>query len=354
MIAAQSREDAMLRVNCGRFGRLLAASALVALGAGMAAAAVGTAPADCTTGADGQGVARAAWLLQRDSIETLALTGLSAQPDEFGGGGAAEPAVVNPAATDVEGKKLGGALPVLASLVLPGAGEAMLGHKRGYAMMALDIFAWTQVAKYNSEGDDLTDEYYAFADAHYTDERLAAAYVAGGSDIDDFYRADIGTDYFPDFPPISTVDDLDNLPLYVTKEEDRREYYENLGKWDQFVFGWDDFIRPDDTALTPPGYTPSGDAKTDLEQPWVSANRESYRVMRDEANDAYESRDHWLYVNIGLRVFSVVQTAWLNGLLGGSDVAEGDTKLSVGGHDVRLIAQPTGLRRATVAAAVTF
>ena len=29
----------------------------------------------------------------------------------------------------------------------------------------------------------------------------------------------------------------ENIPLWVSIEDDRREYYENLGKWDQFVFG---------------------------------------------------------------------------------------------------------------------
>ena len=185
-----------------------------------------------------------------------------------------------PAAVEVDGGRKGSALPVLASLVLPGSGEAMLGHKRGYLMMALDIFAWTQVAKKHSDGGELRDKYYAFADEHYSDDLLLAAYVAGGSSVDGFYRDGIGTDYF-DFGAISTLADLENLPLYVTVEDDRREYYENLGKWDQFVFGWDDFIRPDDDALTPAGYAPTGDPKIDLQQPWVSENRETYRQMRD-------------------------------------------------------------------------
>ena len=59
-------------------------------------------------------------------------------------------------------------------------------------------------------------------------------------------------------------------------EEDRREYYENLGKWDQFVFGWDDFMRPDDYASLPGNedYAPTGDPEDRLREPWVSANRE--------------------------------------------------------------------------------
>lgn len=331
----------MMHATCEWTGRLLAATLLLALASGGARAATSTV-ASATSERE---TARAAWLLGRESLQTLALTGEPAQSDEFGGG-----AAMAPAAVDVDGGHRGGTLPVLASLVLPGSGEVMTGHKRGYLMMALDILAWTQVAKKQSDGNDLRDKYYAFADAHYSDDLLLAAYVAGGSAVDSFYRDGIGTEYF-DFGTISTLADLDNLPLYVTREEDRREYYENLGKWDQFVFGWDDFIRPDDY----PGYTPTGDPKIDLEQSWISENRETYRLMRAESNDAFKSRDRWLYVNIGLRIFSVVQTAWLEGLLGGGDDdASGDSRLSVAGHDVRLIAQPTGFKRATLAATVSF
>lgn len=330
----------MQRSNLARLGRGLAAAGLVVLLAGAAGAA--TAPVSSTE------TARAAWLLQRDATQTLALTGeLPAMADEFGGGAAS-------AATDFEGGKRGGALPVLASLVLPGAGEAMLGHKRGYVMMALDIFAWTRVAKYHGDGNDLRDDYYAFADAHYRDGLLAMAYIAGSPDIE---RGGVGSYYFPSYPTIADSTELDGaLPLYVTKEEDRREYYENLGKWDQFVFGWDDFMSPQSYATIPGNewYTPTGNAKIDLEQPWVSENREIYRLMRDASNDAFKSRDRWLYVNIGLRIFSVLQTAYFDGLLGGNGGGEGDDRVSLAGHEVKIIAQPTGLRRAVVAASVSF
>jgi hypothetical protein len=319
-----------------RLGRGLAMAGLVVLLAGTAAAA--TAPASATE------TARAAWLLQRDAAQTLALTGeLPAMADEFGGGGAAT------AATDFEGGKRGGALPVLASLVLPGAGEAMLGHKRGFVMMALDIFAWTRVAKYHGDGNDFRDEYYAFADAHYSDSDLVNAYNTNESNVD-WARRGVGLEYFDDINGINDVSELNELPLYVTVEEDRREYYENLGKWDQFVFGWDDFNSP----LDYPGYTPTGEVKIDLEQPWVSGNREAYRLMRDASNDAFKTRDRWLYVNIGLRIFSVLQTAYFDGLLGGNGGGEGDDRVSLGGHEVKIIAQPTGLRRAVVAASVSF
>ncbi|HPF70490.1 MAG TPA: hypothetical protein PLQ13_07460, partial [Candidatus Krumholzibacteria bacterium] len=223
--------------------------------------------------------------------------------------------------------------------------------KRGYLMMAVDIFAWTRVAKYHQDGKDLSDEYYAFADAHYSDAKLWKAYASGldpgDPDYNELYGE--GAYYFPTVPDMTGPEDLGNLPLYVTVEADRREYYENLGKWDQFIFGWDDYLNPRANADLY-GYTPdASNPISDLRQPWVSKNREIYRDMRAAANDAYQTRDRWLYVNIGLRVFSVLQTAWLNGLLGG-----GDDGMAVAGHRIDVAAVPQGPYSGRVQASVSF
>jgi hypothetical protein len=299
------------------------------------------------------GKTRAAWLLQHESLETMALAGFDFDQGEFetesDGGGALE---MESADEYSSGSSTG--LTMLASLVLPGSGEALMGYKRGYAMMVLDIFAWTQVAKYHSDGGEYRDEYYAFADAHYTDERLVEGYNSTSTDIE---RSGEGALYFPDIDNVSDVSELYKLNLYVSKEDDRREYYENLGKWDQFIFGWDDYRRASEPGLdaggnnqwSPADYEPTNTI-SDLRQPWVSRNRQIYREMRAESNDAFKSRDQWMYVNIGLRVFSILQVAYLQGLLGGG----GDNELAVAGHPVEIIAQPYGVTRGTVAARVSF
>jgi len=282
---------------------------------------------------------RAAWLLARAE-------GTSAWPGDTRDFQAdvATPAAT-PGAAEGGGKGPSAGLTVLASAILPGSGEALMGYKRGYLMMAVDIFAWTRVIKYDNDGHDLSDQYYAFADLHYTDERLVRGYTSAGDPNDP--RDGEGAIYFPEVGAINDVSELWKLPLYVTKEADRREYYENLGKWDQFIFGWDDYER---ASISHPeyGYEPTYTI-SDLRQPWVSRNREIYRDMRNAANDAYKKRDRWLYVNIGLRVFSVLQTAWLNGLLGGHD-----DQMAIMGHRVDVVATPQGRDSGTLAAAVSF
>ncbi len=298
-----------------------------------------------TSLAEFQGQTRASWLLQRGDFETRALTGLSFDQGEFSADDGLGSGALKVESEDEYVGGTGAGLTMLASAILPGSGEAIMGYKRGYLMMAVDIFAWTQVSKYHNDGEDLATAYYDFADEHYSDARLVEGYNPASSDLE---REGQGAIYFPDVGPITDESELVNLPLYVTVEDDRREYYENLGKWDQFIFGWDDYTR---ASVDHPehDYEPTMTI-SDLRQPWVSRNRETYRDMRAASNDAYKSRDRWMYVNIGMRVFSVLQVAYLQGLLGGGE----DNSMEVSGHKVELMAQPYGLTRGTLAAKVSF
>ena len=270
---------------------------------------------------------RAAWLLQRDSLETLALTGERFEQGEIGGGGAGTMTEDKEYAASGKGPSAG--LTILASAILPGAGEALMGYTRGYFMMAADIASWTQVVRYHNEGKDVTDLYYDYADEHYSDELLVEGYNGASEDQQ---RQGEGAIYFPGITEnIATVEDLHLLPLYVTVEEDRREYYENLGKWDQFIFGWDDYLRA--SAEQPQyNYEPTMTI-SDLRTAWVSKHRDYYRDLRAGANSAYKTRDRYMYFNMGLRVFSVLEVA---------------------GHTIEIITEPQGLSRGTLAARVSF
>jgi len=292
---------------------------------------------------------RAAWLLQRADDADRPVPDTRLFQAEIGAASA-------PADEDVApGQGASTGLKILASAVLPGTGEVLSGKKHGFLLMAFDIFAWTRVAKYHSDGNDLTNAFNAYADQHYSDLYLWYGYNSSFQN-DPAYaeRAGEGYYYFGlqgswTDPDRITQNLQDLLPLYVSREDDLREYYENAGKWEQFIFGWDDYQSPRIHGGEH-DYTPDPTNRlSDLHQPWVSLHREVYRDMREAANDAYKKRDRWLYVNIGLRVFSVLETAWFNGLLGG-----GDDGMAVMGHRVDVAAVPTGPYSGNVHAAVSF
>ena len=225
------------------------------------------------------------------------------------------------------------AKPMILSALMPGLGEATMGYRRGYAMMALDIASWLGVKHYHDLGGEKRDAYIAYADEHWSLDRLAAAF---GSDAIDY----VGTFYYD-------VGDHEDLSLWVSAADDYREYYENLGKWDQFVFGWDDFTDP--RAWVGLGAT-SADLKDDER---VSANRLTYRSMRKDSNDQFDRRDQLIYLNMATRIFSMFQVAFLGGAFDGDgdDMAAG---FDVGDHRVALIAEPRGLTTTRLGVAISY
>ena len=295
------------------------------------------------------------WWTRQADLELASLTGTLEVQDTGGSPEFGQTADVD----DGGGGNFSKAVPMIMSAILPGTGQIYLGFKQdrtsaflwGAGLLAADIFSWTQVSKYNDEGDEKKEEYYDYADAHWSEPKLEAAYNSGyppGGPYD--YVANLGNEYFAFTDENgSPIGGYEEIPLWVSKEDDEREYYENLGKWDQFVFGWDDFLDPRD--IPGGGYT--GDPQSVwLDDPRTSENRETYRQMRRDSNDSYETADRYIYLSIGLRVVSVLHVAYLEGLLfGGGD---GASELKVAGQPVQFIAQPVGLRAGVVGATVAF
>jgi hypothetical protein len=309
----------------------LAAISLVLLSCGADRAAADRAADATTTMAMAASLARADWLLDR-LAGTSGPPGLGRplaldQQSETGGVGGGS-AVADTGGGGYRSHR-GAALPMAMSFVLPGLGEAYLGHKRGYALMAIDVASWIGVVHYVNEGNKKRDAYYDYADAHWSEDKLAAAY--GDVSLS-------GTYYF------STVSVYTALPLWVSSEADRREYYENLGKWDQFVFGWDDFLDPRE-FLDRTEYT-----SQDLTDLRVSTHRETYRAMRIDSNRQFTNRDWLLYLNMATRLFSLFEVAYLQGLLGGGP---GD-QLAIAGHPVSLIAEPIGWSSSRLGVSVAY
>jgi hypothetical protein len=180
-------------------------------------------------------------------------------------------------------------LPILMSAVVPGAGELYLGYvKRGVALMAVEAGAWIGYAHYRSEGLDQRDAYEGFADQHWDLQRWVdnhpLVYPLTGQTIEDLEqigRDTSGEGVWPGYIP------------YVSKAEDKQHFYENIGKYDWFISGWSDF----DPAIDP--------------FPRDTALRDQYRAMRKESNDSLDNSDRFVYLSLGARVFSLVQTVLL-------------------------------------------
>ncbi len=221
--------------------------------------------------------------------------------------------------------------PVLYSLLVPGVGELTMGYKvRGFALVAIDIAAWAGYFVNHDDGMQMRDEYEAYADQYWTQQKFIddhpLVYPQTGWTQDQLEEAGravsgSGGDWWTGYIP------------WVSKEDDKQHYYENIGKYDWFLSGWSDY----NPALPPPA------PQSDL--------RDTYREMRNESNSELDHANEFLWLNFAARAFSVIETAIIV-----HNRREDATQSGALGLDmpVAVRARPRGQRGAELALEVRF
>jgi hypothetical protein len=163
----------------------------------------------------------------------------------------------------------------LYSLVIPGWGQKYAGSTviKPLFFLAAEAASWAMYAKYHSDGNKKTDEFEAYADVHWFEyDTTGAGYsyrdwlLAHGLDEDSL------THQLPD-----------------TKTQ---QYYEMIGKYDQFRGGWDDYWDDQD--------------KYDST---ASPHREYYNTLRGKANDLYDKGNTFIIVAMVNHLISAIDAA---------------------------------------------
>lgn len=111
------------------------------------------------------------------------------------------------------------------SLLVPGLGELYSGAKwRAAGFMAAEGLTWLAYVSWRSKGNDLKADFRTFADQHWSEATYRAwqAYNQSHPESQQYYETE-------------------TLP---TKAEDTQQYYELIGKYAQFIYGWDDVTTP--------------------------------------------------------------------------------------------------------------
>jgi hypothetical protein len=149
----------------------------------------------------------------------------------------------------------------LMSAAVPGAGEIYGGSWiKAAAFMALEAAAWTGYAHYTDKGNEMRKEFRAYADVHWSRERWNSRYVPGQDPA------------------------THELPVYNTQQ-----YYEMIGKYNQFMKGWDDWMDGE-PALTP--------------------NRYHYESMRHKHNAQLINASRCGMAALGNHLLSAMDAAW--------------------------------------------
>ncbi|MEJ2719591.1 MAG: hypothetical protein P8181_00440 [bacterium] len=203
-------------------------------------------------------------------------------------------------------------VPVLFSLLVPGTGEIYMGYyKRGIALVAAEVVAWTGYGIYHNKGLDSREAYERFADEHWSydkwifDHRAVRDLAPEERTFENLYE--IGE---------TTWDEWPGFHSWYSKEEEKQNYYENIGKYDWFISGWEDWQWDDvQNPDNPPRDTPL---------------RDEYRAMRKKSNDELDKAHNFIYLSLAARVFSLVETVLLVRKDDGGERQEEAKKFTIG------------------------
>lgn len=180
---------------------------------------------------------------------------------------------------------------MIASAILPGMGELYVAtgskkvshYLRVPVFVALDAFFWYSYRDNYDKGKEVKAEYEMFGDEHWSEERFLLQHPycdgIGGCDTWEQYNAEAKGDYY--------------YFVYIPRDLDHEEYYENMGKYDAFAFGWDDWNGDYDNVVA---WTP---------------NRTTYWEMRTESDDYLLTADRYVMALIINRIVSMLDAGWL-------------------------------------------
>ncbi len=181
----------------------------------------------------------------------------------------------------------------LLSAIVPGAGEYYAGAKwRALAFVGVEVFSWAMYLNRKGKGEDLEKEYLKYADNYwdfaewmyysYTNKRCGPEgshhiWVNFGlwdsleqnwiSDPEEFMVD--GNFSYDSLFQIGLDDERVIRPITT------RDYYENIGKYDQFACGWIDYYD---------NHIIGGELVNDTV--FVTPRRNNYLGQRKDSNDA--------------------------------------------------------------------
>lgn len=204
---------------------------------------------------------------------------------------------------------------LILSLAIPGAGQWYAGSKMKALMFAaFEVGSWAAWYHMKHRGKDLRIDFEKYANLHW-------------SLVDWVSYSEILREYKPDI--YGDVDILGTHHLWIILADGSRlpsdtlasgeidpqdvqvqkdsEFYENIGKYDQFVAGWDD------TGLSH-GDTLWWDYKKDvgesIETIVMTKHREKYLNMREDHNIALKWAGYAVSAIMFNHVISALEAAW--------------------------------------------
>ncbi len=187
----------------------------------------------------------------------------------------------------------------LMSAILPGSGEFWVGSKtRAVMFFGLEVLGVATSRTWEGKGDDLEDAFRVRADSTYNPWNYLAWRDSRNSRFSSITHALPCSSFVkaaPSSVPVPAA--IANCP-----GSDKQQFYELIGKYDQFVSGWDD-VHDSDTGNRVE-FT-----EVDSAENFQSETRLSYEVDRNESNKYLKRASTIQGLRLVNHVFSAIDAA---------------------------------------------
>ena len=180
---------------------------------------------------------------------------------------------------------------LLYSALIPGAGEFYAGAKKRAALFfGLEAIGWGMYFRMTGKGNDIEKEFRATANEHWDVDRYAL-WAGGSSRSNPFIHHALPCSTYAGTGSLSDCPDVE-----------KQQYYELIGKYDQFVAGWKDIH--DSTGTIPLGVG-------DISDPGVVTSQErlDYEIKRDDSNRYLKRATNIAGLILVNHVFSAIDAA---------------------------------------------
>lgn len=186
----------------------------------------------------------------------------------------------------------------LMSLAVPGAGEFWAGNKtRAAIFFGLDVLGWSARLSWSGKGDKLEDEFRARADSTYDPWNYLAWRDSRNSRFSSITHALPCSAYVKAAPSSVPIPDA----IRDCPGSDKQQFYELIGKYDQFVSGWEDVLDGTGNRVE---FT-----EVDSAENFQSQTRLSYEVDRNESNKHLKRASIMTGLILVNHVFSAIDAA---------------------------------------------
>lgn len=212
------------------------------------------------------------------------------------------------------------AKPMLYSLLVPGLGQ----YKNGDPLWKSAIFVGIEVGsivaamQWNKQAEDIRKEYELFGDEHWSIRdwventhlnpidslRLYADFKLDGTHSLDLHLSGSLAEEFGEYV---SSDSLAAHPEWVFTDDitvlQDQHFYENIGKYDQFVGGWDDIDQ---------WYVKEKTVEDTVETILMTPNKKDYNNERARSNDLLKMANYAITATMFNHVISGIEAVFSN------------------------------------------